>query len=344
TGMYLEQKLNPESRMYNLIGFYQVSGAAAQQIKEAVEDIFRSHEAFHSVYREKNGKLIRVLVDEIPSVTIQQTDDISSVPELAEALDKTYDLSGGIPVSAVVYTDGEKSVLALLYHHIMFDGGSDVIFSRELLARLSGSTPAADSFDLSGASLEDKEDEYRSGLEKYRTLFADGVPVTELPLKGSRPKVHPESDTDRFFVISGDMLNDLKQAARRKSVTVFDLLLSAYSMTAAKYTVSDDIVISVPVNTRNGNTHNTIGMFVNNALLRLKPLRTKMADEYISEVKEAVSEYIKETSCPFDRLVSEFSGSRDESRSLLADLGINYIPVQNAFSENGVTLNTSYRL
>ena len=344
TGMYLEQKLNPESRMYNLIGYYQVSGAQAQQIKEAVEDIFRSHEAFHSVYREKDGRLMRVLVDEIPSVTIQQTDDISSVKELAEALDKTYDLSGGIPVSAVVFTDGEKSVLALLYHHIMFDGGSDVIFSRELIARLSGITPASDSFDLSGASLEDKEAEYRSGLEKYRTLFADGVPVTELPLKGSRPKVHPESDTDRFFVISGDMLNDLKQAARRKSVTVFDLLLSAYSMTAAKYTVSDDIVISVPVNTRNGNTHNTIGMFVNNALLRLKPVRTKMTDEYIYEVKEAVSEYIKETSCPFDRLVSEFSGSRDESRSLLSDLGINYIPVQNSFSENGVTLNTSYRL
>ncbi len=344
TGMYLEQKLNPGSRMYNLIGYYKISGAAAQQVKEAVEDIFRSHEAFHSVYREKNGRLIRVLVDEIPSVTIEQTDDINSVPALAEALDKTYDLSGGIPVSAVVYTDGEKSVLALLYHHIMFDGGSDVIFSRELLARLSGGTPAADNFELSGASLEDKENEYRSGIEKYRKLFADGVPVTELPLKASRPKVHPESDTDRFFVIGGDMLNELKQAARRKSVTVFDLLLSAYSMTAAKYTASDDIVISVPVNTRNGNTHNTIGMFVNNALLRLKPVRTKMTDDYICEVKEAVSEYIKESSCPFDRLVSEFSGSRDESRSLLSDLGINYIPVQNYFSENGVTLNTSYRL
>ena len=83
---------------------------------------------------------MRVLVDEIPSVTIEQTDDINSVPALAEALDKTYDLSDGIPVSAVVYTDGEKSVLALLYHHIMFDGGSDVIFSRELLARLRALT------------------------------------------------------------------------------------------------------------------------------------------------------------------------------------------------------------
>ncbi len=344
TGMYLETKLSPDSKMYNMIGYYEVGGASAEQVKDAVLEIFRSHEAFHSVYREKDGRLMRVLVDELPSVTIEKTDDLSAVRELAEALDKPYDLSGGIPVRAVIYTDGTSSVLALLYHHIMFDGGSDVLFGNELFARLTGKAPLKDGFDLGGASQADKEPEYSKGLEKYKALFADGVPVTELPLKAARPKVHPESDTDRYFAIKGDLLQDLKQAARRRSVTAFDLLLSAYSMTAAKYTASDDIVISVPVNTRDGRTHNTIGMFVNTALVRLRPLRSKKADDYISEVKQAVSEYIKESSCPFDRLVAAFAKDRDASRSLLSDLGINYVPLQTAFEENGVTLNTSYRL
>lgn len=344
TGMYLEQKLNPESRMYNLIGYYEFGGVSAEQVKAAVEETFRSHEAFHSVCREKNGKLFRVVVDELPSVSIEHINDISTVRELAEKLDKSYDLSDGIPVSAVIYTDGQSCVLALLYHHIMFDGGSDVLFGNELFARLTGNTPVKDSFELSGDSQENKEAEYRKGFEKYKTLFADGVPVTELPLKAARPKVHPESDTDRFFTISGDLLKSLKQAARQRSVSLFSMLLSAYSMTAAKYTVSDDIVISVPVNTRNGKTHNTIGMFVNTALLRFRPVRTGKTDDYIKEVNRSVSEYINESSCPFDRLVAEFARDRDASRSMLADLGINYIPMQTAFSENGVTLNTSYRL
>ena len=344
TGMYLEQKLDPETRMYNLIGYYEVSGVPADKVRDAVTEIFRSHEAFHSVYREKDGKLLRVVVDELPSVTIEQTDDMSAVCELAGKLDKTYDLSDGIPVSAVIFTDGKTCVLALLYHHIMFDGGSDVLFGNELFARLTGKAPVKDSFDLSGASQVDNEETYRKGFEKYQELFADGVPVTELPLKASRPKVHPGSDTDRFFTINGDLLQSLKQAARQRSVTVFDMLLSAYSMTAAKYTASDDIVISVPVNTRSGKTHNTIGMFVNTALLRLKPVRSKGSDDYIREVKSAVSEYIKENTCPYDRLVAAFAKSRDSSRSLLSDLGINYIPTQTSFSENGVTLSTSYRL
>ena len=344
TGMYLEQKLNPESKMYNLIGYYKVGGASAEQVREAVTEIFRSHEAFRSVYREKDGALLRVVTDGLPPVTIEQTDDLNALQTLAEAFDKPYDLSAGIPVSAVIYTDGKSSVLALLYHHIMFDGGSDVLFGRELFARLSGKAPVSDSFDLSGASQRDKEPEYQKGFEKYRELFADGVPVTELPLKTARPKVHPESDTNRFFEINGDLLKGLKQAARQRSASLFAMLLSAYSMTAAQYTASEDIVISVPVNTRDGSTRNTIGMFVNTALLRLKPVRTKESGVFISEVQRAVTDYINENHCPFDRLVSAFAEGRDSSRSLLSDLGINYIPTHTAFDENGVTLNTSYRL
>ncbi len=344
TGMYLETKLRPDSKMYNMIGYYETTGVSAEQLKTALEDTFRSHQAFRSVYREKDGQLFRVPTNDLPSVTIQPTDNIKIVRELAETLDKPYDLSGGIPVSAVIYTDGFHCILALFYHHIMFDGGSDVLFGNELFARLTEKIPVKDTFDLSGASLENYEADYHKGLEKYKMLFADGVPVTELPLKATRPKVHPESDHDRFFAISGDLLQNLKQTARQKSVTIFELLLSAYSMTAAKYTGAEDIVISVPVNTRHVNTRNTIGMFVNTALLRLKPVRTKKADDYIREVQEAVSEYIKENSCPFDRLVSTLVKDRDSSRSLLSDLGINYVPLQTSFSENGITLNTSYRL
>lgn len=344
TGMYIEQKLHPESMMYNVIGFYEINGVSAEQVKTALEEIFRSHEAFHSVYREKNGALLRVLTDEIPDITIQHIDDIKTARELANSLDKPYDLSGGIPVKAVIYTDGQSCIIALLYHHIMYDGGSDLLFSRELFARLTGNTPVKDDFDLSSASQQDCEPAFSKGFEKYQEMYADGVPVTELPLKIARPKIHPDSDTNRFFAINGDMLQNIKQTARQKSVTKFELMLSAYSMTAAKYTASEDIVIGVPVNTRTENTRNTIGMFVNTAPLRLKPVRTKNADEYIHEVKNTVYDCIKNNTCPYDRLVTALVRERDTSRNPLFDIGINYIPMQTSFSENGVSLNSSYRL
>ena len=47
-GMYLEQKLDPSSTVYNLVYFFEMDGADADKLKTAVEEIFRAHEAFRS--------------------------------------------------------------------------------------------------------------------------------------------------------------------------------------------------------------------------------------------------------------------------------------------------------
>ena len=233
-GMYIEQTLSPSSTMYNLIGYYDITGASAEQIKTALEDTFRSHEAFHSVYREKDGVIMRVLVDDIPQITIENTDDIRNAYEAAKAQSKPFDLKDGIPARAIIYTDGSNCLIAFLYHHILFDGGSDSIFANELLARLNGGSVASDEYDLSGASQENKEEEYALGLEKYKEMFADGVPVTELPLKKARPQIHPHSDINKKFVLDGETLQMLKQAAKEKKTTVFNLLIAALAATTAK--------------------------------------------------------------------------------------------------------------
>ena len=343
-GMYIEQKLTPGSTMYNLIGFYEVSGASAESIRAALEEIFRSHEAFHSVYREKDGTILRVLVDEIPDITIEKTDDIREGYEAAKALSKPYDLSAGIPARAVIYTDGQSCLVALLYHHIMFDGGSDGIFARELLSRLSGGTLITDNYDLSAASQEDKEAAYDQGFEKYREMYSDGVPVTELPLKKSRPMYHPHSDTNRQFIIDGDSLQNLRQAAKEKKTTVFNILLASLAATTAKYTASEDVVIGVPVNERDSLTQNTIGMFVNTAPLRIRPVHDRSADEYLMEVSDTVSSFIKENHCPYDRLVAELVKERSDSRNPLFDVGINYIPMRKEYENGGISIRTSYIL
>lgn len=343
-GMYMEQKISPESTMYTLVGCYMISGTTADNIKSALEDTFRAHEAFRSVYREKDGNIFRVLVDDIPSVRIEKTEHIQECFEAAKAQCHSFDLTKGIPAEAIIYTDGEVCLTAFLFHHILFDGGSDGIFARELLARLSGDAVLEDSYDLSAASQEDTESVYRRGLEKYREMFGDGVPAADLPLKKTRPEVHPLSDVNHAFVLDGEALKNLRQAAGEKKTTVFHILLAALSVTIAKYTASEDVVVGVPVNTRNRYTQNTIGMFVNTAPLRLHPACDKNADDYLREVGDTVSAFIKENSCPYDRLVAGFLKERDNSRNPLFDVGINYLPVCTQYEKDNICIRTSYVL
>ena len=69
--MYLEQKPDPSSTVYNLICFCEFEGVSAEKLRSAVEATFRAHEAFRSVYREQDGELVRLITDDILSVTIQ---------------------------------------------------------------------------------------------------------------------------------------------------------------------------------------------------------------------------------------------------------------------------------
>ncbi|MEE3492890.1 condensation domain-containing protein [Ruminococcus sp.] len=70
-GMYLEQKPDPSSTVYNLICFCEFEGVSAEKLRSAVEATFRAHEAFRSVYREQDGELVRLITDDILSVTMQ---------------------------------------------------------------------------------------------------------------------------------------------------------------------------------------------------------------------------------------------------------------------------------
>ena len=343
-GMYIEQKLSPDSVMYNLLLYFEITGASPEAIQTALGDTFRAHEAFHSVYRERNGVPMRVLTDEIPAVTIEKISRIQDGYTLAKALNKPYDLTAGIPARAVIYTDGSACLIALLFHHILFDGCSDGIFSRELTARLSGGEVIADSCDLSGAAQISHDKAYDRGFEKFCEMYADGVPVTDLPLKKARPQLHPLSDTNRKFVLDSQMLQSLKLAAKEKKATVFQLLLAALAMTTAKYTASEDVVIGVPVNERDSLSKDTVGMFVNTAPLRLKPVREKSADAFLGEVSETVKAYIKENCCPYDRLVAAFAKERDTARNPLFDISINYIHTKTGYDAGGIHLRTSYQL
>ncbi len=81
------------------------------------------------------GRLFRVLVDEIPEVTIRYIDDIQAARASAEALDNPYELFRAVPAKAVIFTDGKSSVLVLFCHHMVFDGGSGVLFGWEIFVR-----------------------------------------------------------------------------------------------------------------------------------------------------------------------------------------------------------------
>lgn len=338
-GMYLEQKMNPDSIVYNLNIAVIIKGAEIDKIKASLNSVFKAHEAFHSFYGEENELPVRILTDKLPEIVEETADSREEVIEKIDSYSTPFDLNADIPVKPTLYTVADGSIiLHMAIHHIAFDGGSAKTFVDELIKGIKGDPAQTSEIDLSDLYNDSLNEKYESGLEFYRKLFEDGVPVNEMPLKGKRPKVHPLSDKEIVFDYDNDKLKGIDDAARRYTVTEFELIFSAISMALGKYTASEDVVLGIPTNTRPNGADDVIGMFVNTAPVRVKPKRDAEITDYIASVSDAVRGVTYGAFLPFEDVVKEFVKQRDESRNPMFDVSVNFMWNPPAYDKDGLSV------
>ena len=338
-GMYLEQKMNPDSTVYNLNIAAIIQGSSLERVKSALNAVFAAHEAFHSFYGEENGLPVRILTERLPAILERSAASREEVIARVDAYATPFDLNADIPVIPTLYSVADGSIiLHLAIHHIAFDGGSARIFARELIDGLNGKAVESAGIDLSDLYDDSLSEKYESGLAFYRALFADGVPVNEMPLKGKRPKVHPLSDREIVFEYSSEQLKAIDSADRARTDTEFELIFSAIAMALGKYTASEDVVLGIPTNMRPNGADDVIGMFVNTAPVRIRPRRDAALADYIGSVSEAVRNATYGAYLPFEDVVKEFVKQRDESRNPMFDVSVNFMWNPPAYEKDGLRM------
>ena len=338
-GMYLEQKLNENSTVYNLNIAAVIKGSDIETIKKSLNAVFSAHEAFTSYYGEESGLPVRILSDKLPEIVEKTAASREEVIAIIDSYAEPFNLNAAIPVRPTLYTVADGSViLHMAIHHIAFDGGSAKTFVKELIDGLNGVEVTAADIDLSDLYDDSINEKYESGMEFYRELFKDGVPVNEMPIKGKRPKVHPLSDREIVFDCDNEQLKAIDNTARRFSVTEFELIFSAVSMVLGKYTASEDVVLGIPTNMRPAEADSVIGMFVNTAPVRVKPQRKAALGDYLQSVSEAVRSATYGAYLPFEDVVGEFVKQRDESRNPIFDVSVNFMWNPPAYDQNGLSV------
>ena len=338
-GMYLEQKLNEKSTVYNLNIAAIIKGSDTETVKKALNAVFKAHEAFTSYYGEKNGLPVRILTDKLPEIVEKTAASREEVISIIDSYAEPFDLNAGIPVRPTLYTVADGGIiLHMAIHHIAFDGGSAKTFARELIDALKGLDVSPAEIDLSDLYDDSLNEKYESGMTFYRELFQDGVPVNEMPIRGKRPRVHPLSDREITFDYDNEQLKALDDTARRFSITEFELIFSAVSMALGKYTASEDVVLGIPTNMRPQDADNVIGMFVNTAPVRVKPKRDLSVSDYLQSVSSAVRSVTYGAYLPFEDVVGEFVRQRDESRNPIFDVSVNFMWNPPAYDQDGLSV------
>jgi amino acid adenylation domain-containing protein/non-ribosomal peptide synthase protein (TIGR01720 family) len=320
------------------------NGTKIWALNKAITDIVARHEVLSSVIKQDElGNTYQEKLDLDSQINEVSTSDPGE--EIRKATNYIFQLDKEFPIKITYIKDtGEvtgnnETYLAIVVHHIAFDGWSVDVYINEL-AKLyeyysnneevaaSPTGPRNDAFKqyplqplqiqykdyaiwqrnyLTGEVLNKQLDYWRKSLDGFETL--------NLPTDFDRPEQVSYEGSNYYFEIDTNTTASLKQLAKDKNISLYTLMLSIYYLMLRVYSNQDDIVVgSITANRHIPKTEELIGFFVNSQALRLDFGNINSLDELLNAVNELSTNAQIYQDLPFEKLVSELDVPQDQSR------------------------------
>ncbi|MDI6103000.1 amino acid adenylation domain-containing protein [Actinoplanes sp. NEAU-A12] len=301
-------------------------------LQRALTALVARHEILRTVYPEENGVPFQRVQPPapVPLPVIDLTDaPTERVDALVEQLAREpFDLSTGPVLRATLIRRAPREhVLVLAMHHIVTDGWSTEIVTRELVAFYQSERAGRDAglgeLAVQYADYAVWQRGWLTGevldgqLSYWRDRLAD-LPSLDMPTDRPRPAVPTQRGTTRETLLAPELRDALNRLARSERVTLLTTVLAAYTALMSRYTGQDDIVLGSVFSgrTRPG-TEELIGFFANTLVLRTSTAGDPTFRQLLARTHETVMGAHFHQDLPFGRLVEELRPERDPSRNPL---------------------------
>ncbi|NLE80822.1 MAG: polyketide synthase [Rhodococcus sp.] len=336
--MWFHHQLDPGTALYNLPMVSELHGDIDESaVRGMWEDLAARHETLRTNFVPVNGaptlRIREKLGDFFHTVDVSHEDDpVAAARELVRRSATTpFDLENDPLVRALLIRIGPTShVLHVTTHHSVNDGGSPRIFERELPALYQArrfGVPA--DFPSLTVRYRDYAIWQRDLLESaaldhelgyWKDVLAD-APLLQLPTDYPRPPRKSFVGAVHTFTVPAGLVDDLRTAAARESVSFFVILLTGVFVLMARRSGQHDVVIGTPTTGRGRpELEGLIGYFNSTVALRVDLSGSPQTSDLLRRVQAVVLGALEHQEIPFDRVVTALSGDRDVSRSPLFDV------------------------
>jgi hypothetical protein len=321
-----------------------------------LSEIVRRHEVLRTSFLERDGvpvqeieepKELKLEVVEVGGEEREggEKEREQRVMELArEEWGRRFDLGRGPLLRVKLLRVGEEEhVLLLTMHHVVSDGWSVGVLSREFTALYNAYSQGEESpleelkvqyadFAvwqrkwLEGEVLEEQLSYWRKQLEGLETL--------ELPTDFPRSASFRHSGAREIFETGPDLSGKLTVLCQREGVNLFMALVASFQVALGCYTGQDDIAVGTDIANRNQlETENLIGFFVNQLVLRTDLSANPTFRQVLARVRRMILEAYEHQDLPFDKLVEDLSPARGpgETAFFRVKLVLQNIPMPDFF-------------
>jgi amino acid adenylation domain-containing protein len=332
--LWFLDRLDPGTAVFNLASLYSVHGPlSTAALGKTLAEIVRRHEALRTTIAT-SATLDREAVQLVhpPSAPELPWVDLSSLPAerrqgegdrlVEREARRGFDPERGPLVRFLLLRSGTDDHRFLAtFHHLVSDGGSLILFERELVA-LYGAFSAGRPSPLADPAVQYGDyaawqrlcltgDHLQEDLAFWRRRLAPPVPALRLPTDRPRPAVPSSRGALAQATFPSELTAAVRELSRREGSTLYITLMTAFLALLHRATGQRDITLGTPVSLRDhSRLEDVIGLFVNTLALRAEVAPGASFRELLAHVRERVLEAFTYRDLPFERLVEELQPER----------------------------------
>ncbi|MFE2085320.1 non-ribosomal peptide synthase/polyketide synthase [Streptomyces scopuliridis] len=317
-------------------------------LRAALDGLTARHEALRTTFGGGVQTVHPTLTAPLRAVDLSMDNDA----DRPHALDKIlrteqstpFDLAAG-PLFRVlaVRLGAEEHVLVLSMHHIVTDGWSMGLITRELSALYAAAVRGEDA-DLDELPVQYPDfavwqrerrtsDAHGQQLDYWRDQL-DGLEPLELPTDRPRPAVRTSAGALHTFEVPGELVRRLARSGQRRGASLFMVLTAVTQLLLSRYSGQRDVAVGTVVSGRErAELEGLVGFFVNTLVLRARIDQDRHSfDDLLDHVRTTALDAFAHQEVPFDRVVDALAPERDPSRTPLVQA---LIVLQNSVDMEG---------
>ena len=330
--LWFFQQLNPDNSAYNVFSALRLEGQLNVGLLEKVfTEIVRRHESLRTTFlTNSEGQPVQIVATS-QSITLPII-DLKEAPykeqeaqRLAIAeVQRPFDLTKPLLRITLLQLQKTEYVLLVTIHHIISDRWSLGVFVQEtkvLYEAFSSEQPSPlPDLPIQYADWAIWQQQYLQGevlssqMAYWKQQLAN-LPILQLPTDRPRPAVATYQGAKQSFDLSKALSKALKALSAKEGVTLFTLLLAAFTVLLHKYTNQNDIVVGTDIANRNRiETEGLIGFLINTLVLRTYLGGNPTFRQLLSRVREVTLKAYDHQDLSFDKLVDVLNTERDLSQ------------------------------
>ncbi|MEM8930191.1 MAG: amino acid adenylation domain-containing protein, partial [Acidobacteriota bacterium] len=339
--IWVLDRLQPGNTAYNFVLVVRLQGRLDVDVMQrTLDELVRRHEVYRTVFRERDGHPVQVIVDGDQPAVVDRVDlremrrekglDYAAAEgaRLTSAEgEKSFDV-GELPLIRwlLIQLDEDDWQLGQIEHHFVHDGWSVAIFLREMQviyeAYLDGRPSPLPDLEVQFADFAHWQSDllrgdYYDRLKQYWLDTLRGVDlVLELPLDKPRPAVNRYQGQLIVTHFDRPFHRRLHDFNLSQGASLYITMLAAFYALLYRYTGSTTPLIGAGIaNRRSREAEQVIGMIVNTIVLKGNVDPEVPFSELLKATRRTVLEAHAHQDMPFEQLVGELKPPRDLARN-----------------------------